>query len=62
MFLAGFSVMRSIRDIFFGSPQSRQRTGATGKNASHKQTGSQKKQKKIFNKDEGEYIDYEEIK
>jgi uncharacterized membrane protein len=62
MFLAGFSVIRGIRDILFGSPSGRQRTAASGKNASRRQTASQKKQKKIFRKDEGEYIDYEEIK
>jgi hypothetical protein len=66
MLLAGFSIVRSVRDLFFGSPLSsgknKQRPAATGKKTSRKQTDTQEKQKKIFNKDEGEYIDYEEIK
>jgi hypothetical protein len=58
MLLAGFSIVRSVRDLLFGPP----RKAASAKNASRKQAAPKKKQKKIFGKDEGEYIDYEEIK
>jgi hypothetical protein len=64
MFLAGFSIIRSVRDLLFGPPSSKnkQRAAASGKNTTRKQADTQKKQRKIFRKDEGEYIDYEEIK
>lgn len=57
-FLAGFSIIRSIRNLLFGPPQ-----GARN-NRKQRRTGPDKQasRKKIFKKDEGEYIDYEEVK
>ncbi|MDR1919818.1 MAG: DUF4834 family protein [Tannerellaceae bacterium] len=61
-FLAGFSIIRSIRDALFGPPpnsrNTRQRPSA--KNTSQEQP--KRSRKKIFKKEEGEYVDYEEIK
>ena len=63
--LLGFSVLRSFRDFFLGSPKSKQR--ATSQSRQSKQTNSsanrpQPNKKKIIEPDEGEYVDYEEIK
>ncbi len=74
VFLMGFSILRTFKNIFFGSSTDRkkeeyrsannrsqasssQHTSATGEDArpSHRR-------KKIFGKDEGEYVDYEEVK
>jgi hypothetical protein len=59
--LAGFSVVRSIRRILFGAPPNarQQRRAGAGKTTSRE---SSRSRKKIFKKDEGEYIDYEEVK
>jgi hypothetical protein len=66
--LAGFSIIRTIRNILFGPPpgarntKQQRRTGA-GKKTPHEQThASRQSRKKIFGKDEGEYTDYEEVK
>ncbi|MDR1938114.1 MAG: DUF4834 family protein [Tannerellaceae bacterium] len=65
-FLAGFSIIRTIRDALFGPPPSARNSKqqrATGKNTSRGQTPpSAPSRKKIFKKDEGEYTDYEEVK
>ncbi|MDR1557006.1 MAG: DUF4834 family protein [Tannerellaceae bacterium] len=62
-FLAGFSILRSLRDALFGPPsgsrKSQQQTTA-GKKTSHNRSAASRK--KIIRKDEGEYIDYEEVK
>lgn len=73
--LLGFSLFRSLRRVFFGNDRSR--TDATGGSASRKDPhdrnsasgpdGSRghsyfRRKKKIIGKDEGEYVDYEEIK
>jgi hypothetical protein len=53
----GFSVIRTIKNVLFGS-------GSNQKNA-HQQRTTHKKatsKKKIFTKEEGEYVDYEEVK
>jgi hypothetical protein len=66
-FLAGFSIIRGIRNALFGPPpnarNAKQQRAASGKNTSRKQTHSAPPpRKKIIEKDEGEYIDYEEVK
>jgi hypothetical protein len=68
MMLMGFSVFRTFKNILFGSgdnKKTQQRKQSTRKNKSQQsrqqQTSSNSK-KKIFAKDEGEYVDYEEIK
>lgn len=66
-FLAGFSIIRSVRDALFGPSSnsrktSRQHRTGSGRNTSREQTdNSSRSKKKIFKKDEGEYIDYEEV-
>lgn len=73
MFLMGFSVVRTFKGLFFGSGNKRntqQRPGNRNTSSSNRQQQQQARQeqenaslrKKIFNKDEGEYVDYEEIK
>lgn len=69
MFLAGFSVFRTIRNIFFGGGTN-QRNNNQRRNTTRSNTNQQRTQqdynpspkKKIFTKDEGEYIEYEEVK
>ncbi|MDL2281971.1 DUF4834 family protein [Parabacteroides sp. OttesenSCG-928-G06] len=67
MFLMGFSVFRTFREIFFGSPK--RRASATQNSRTNNQSTQQQRpdnnppqRKKIFTKDEGEYVDYEEMK
>ena len=71
VFLMGFSILRTFKNIFFGSGNS------THKGEQRRQTNSSTTttardddddrtpyvhRKKIFAKDEGEYVDYEEVK
>ena len=64
VFLMGFSILRTFKNIFFGSGNS------TRKGEQRRQTNSNTSghrtpyvhRKKIFAKDEGEYVDYEEVK
>jgi hypothetical protein len=57
--LFGFSFSRFI----FGGPSQTRRPQAQNSQSKKKQTQSEpKKSKKIINPDEGEYVDYEEIK
>jgi predicted lipid-binding transport protein (Tim44 family) len=63
--LLGFSVLRSFRDFFLGSPKSRQRSASQSRQSSQtKNSTNRQKQssKKIIAADEGEYVDYEEVK
>ena len=63
--LLGFSVLRSFRDFFFGSPKSKQRsTSQSRQNNQTKGSANRQKQsrKKVISADEGEYVDYEEVK
>jgi len=63
--LLGFSVVRSFKEFFFGSPKSKQRAASQSKqnNQSKTSTNHQKQnRKKIISADEGEYVDYEEVK
>jgi hypothetical protein len=76
MFLMGFSVVRTIKRGLFGSAdnsqrrrsqQRRQTTNQNQGNASNANSetvdpSGARPRKKIFTKDEGEYVDYEEIK
>jgi len=62
-FLFGFSVLRMMFKAIFGiKPDTRQSSSRQQKS---NKTNDQKKSssnKKVFSHDEGEYIDYEEIK
>ncbi|MDL2309721.1 DUF4834 family protein [Parabacteroides sp. OttesenSCG-928-B22] len=68
MFLMGFSVFRTLKEIFFGSSQKRaasnQRRRPTEPSAQQRRQEPEPptQRKKIFAKDEGEYVDYEEVK
>ena len=63
--LLGFSVLRSFRDFFSGNPKSKQRATSQSRHRSQTKssTNSQKQsRKKVIAADEGEYVDYEEVK
>ena len=74
LFLMGFSVLRSFKRFFFGesnrSGNSYQQSNRTQANS--RQSGSRAEEesrrtraaqrKKIFKQDDGEYVDYEEVK
>ncbi|MDR1746488.1 MAG: DUF4834 family protein [Tannerella sp.] len=59
--LFGFSVGRSVKSILFGNPQGKsQDTSQRGRQAQKNTTKASRK--KVIPKDEGEYVDYEEVK
>lgn len=66
--LLGFSVIRSLKSLFFGSssPSSKQRQHTSQreqqKRTSYTQQSYNMTRKKLFEKDEGEYVDYEDVK
>jgi hypothetical protein len=65
--LLGFSVVRTFKNILFGSSNDRKRENHQ---RSSKNTTSSKEdypqgeasRKKIFTKEDGEYVDYEDVK
>lgn len=74
VFLMGFSILRTFKRILFGSGNSAKKGGQRRK-ASHSSSSQRSSassvdeeysspisRKKIFTKDEGEYVDYEEVK
>lgn len=69
MFLMGFSVVRTFRSLFFGGGNKRKtqqykqnRQNTSYRQQSRKEYTNLTPKKKIIPKDEGEYVDYEEIK
>jgi predicted lipid-binding transport protein (Tim44 family) len=63
--LLGFSVLRSFRDFFFGSPKSKQRPTSQSRQSSQAKSSTNRQKQsreKIITADEGEYVDYEEVK
>ena len=61
--LFGFSFLRMLLNAFFGTrpkPQSKSSNQQKKKQTNQQQNTSSIK--KIFNREEGEYVDYEEIK
>ncbi len=61
----GFSVLRFLFQGLLGRPiqKKQQRTSESGKNTrSQQQAESTAKQRKIIMRDEGEYVDYVEVK
>ena len=63
VFIFGFSVLRMLFRSIFGTASKSRSTSSNQQKS--KQTNKQKNAapvKKIFNRDEGEYVDYEEIK
>lgn len=72
VFLLGFSIIRSVKNVLFGSSD---KSHASRRSNSNRSSGQQhnhqsaneeytrpSSRKKIFAKDEGEYVDYEEVK
>ena len=68
VFLMGFSILRTFKNILFGSGSSgkkgeqRRQTSGYSSDARSEEYASHASRKKIFAKDEGEYVDYEEVK
>ncbi len=75
LFLMGFSVIRMFKNVLFGKPkQTQRRQSSHSRHSSRNQemhnptadtyddSPRQKQRRKIFSKDEGEYVDYEEVK
>jgi hypothetical protein len=64
VFLFGFSIVRLLFGGLFGSrpKQNKERTNQQTQNKKQTRQTTQPHQKKIIDSDEGEYIEYEEIK
>ncbi len=73
VFLMGFSILRTFKNILFGSGSSNGKRGEqrrqTSTNSGRQQSYNTAEEdytsanrKKIFAKDEGEYVDFEEVK
>lgn len=68
--LLGFSVIRSFKSFFFGNTKDRNRRSTTAANPNRQSRNKTQQtrarpappRKKVFDEDEGEYVDYEEIK
>ncbi|MDR0430821.1 MAG: DUF4834 family protein [Tannerellaceae bacterium] len=68
--MLGFSFLRTLKRILFGESENEKRARQqrqAAKNASNQRNAKQKEnttssRKKIFTKEDGEYVDYEEIK
>ena len=61
--MLGFSVVRTIGRVLFGSSSHRNEAQRRRQQQKKQQTKEKRSSshKKIFGKDEGEYIDYEEV-
>lgn len=75
VFLMGFSVLRTFKNILFGRGDSGKKSGGqrrqTSSNSAQQRSNTSEMEeeaaraaarKKIFTKEEGEYVDYEEVK
>ncbi|CAK7065074.1 MAG: hypothetical protein PARBA_02463 [Parabacteroides sp.] len=72
VFLMGFSILRAFKNILFGSGGNTKKKseGHHRQNSNNnyseqrntKEYSHASSRKKIFTKDEGEYVDYEEVK
>ena len=67
MALLGFSVFRTIKNFFFGSSENQKRVNAErrqkeAQRRNQEESYRKREQKKVFSDDEGEYVDYEEVK
>jgi hypothetical protein len=60
--LFGFSILRFIFGGLFGIRQNQKRTNQQNQNKEQTRQQSKSGTKKIINPNEGEYIDYEEVK
>lgn len=73
VFLMGFSILRTFKHLLFGSGSSNTKKGEQRRQTSSYSSGQHHSntaeddyisvnRKKIFTKDEGEYVDFEEVK
>lgn len=74
VFLMGFSILRTFKNMLFGSSNKGKKEAGQRRQTNHYTSGSRDgsrheqeharsgSRKKIFAKDEGEYVDYEEVK
>lgn len=63
--LAGFSIIRTVKTFFFGHSnptQSKRHTASSSRRSGQASTSRMPARKKVIAEDEGEYVDYEEIK
>lgn len=67
--MLGFSFLRTLKRVLFGESESEKRARQqrqAAQNASRQGNSNRQEnvapKKKVFDKDEGEYVDYEEIK
>ena len=63
--LLGFSVIRTFKRILFGAPKTETCRRHTNPTAGQQQARAEEyaaAKKKLFTKDDGEYVDYEEVK
>ncbi|MDR2763553.1 MAG: DUF4834 family protein [Tannerella sp.] len=62
--LLGFSALRTFKAILFGNPKKRTQThsSASAGRQRTRDSHAQPSHKKIIPKEEGEYIDYEEVR
>jgi hypothetical protein len=62
--LLGFSVLRTFKAILFGNPKKRthSHSSASAGRRRPQDNPSQPSRRKVIPKEEGEYIDYEEVK
>ncbi|GAB6395225.1 MAG: DUF4834 family protein [Bacteroidales bacterium] len=58
--LMGFSVLRTLKNILFGGGQNMKSSRQKQQRQENKRQPSSRK--KIFGRNEGEYVDYEEVK
>lgn len=74
VFLMGFSILRTFKNMLFGNGSNNRKKGEQRRqtntytsdqqppHAPHEEDYSHPNRKKIFTKDEGEYVDFEEVK
>jgi hypothetical protein len=69
VFLMGYSIFKIGKFILFGPPKNESKIKSDKTQSSYRQNDrrqeseqSSQNRKKIFSKDEGEYVDYEEVK
>ncbi|MDR2470325.1 MAG: DUF4834 family protein [Tannerella sp.] len=61
--LLGFSVLRSFKSIFFGRSKNSREQSRTSSTSGRQRTQTNSRSRgKIIPREEGEYIDYEEVK
>ncbi|MDR2233146.1 MAG: DUF4834 family protein [Tannerella sp.] len=63
--MIALSVLRTFREIFTGSPRKKQQAASQNRQKNNTSTSGNRQssaKKKVITSDEGEYVDYEEIK